>query len=122
MFSFPLDYAGRKVWRLFFKKFERGCWRVFGSGSCIYSLVHVGSCLVSLALFSYAFCFLNDRRVFEVCVWSRIMFSLCAWRMAFWGGVVFAFDGWMLMFRFVSGSLCCWVLINSFFILFHANR
>ena len=50
------------------------------------------------------------------------MFSLCAWRMAFWGGVVFAFDGWMLMFRFVSGSLCCWVLINIFFILFHANR
>jgi hypothetical protein len=42
------------------------------------------------------------------------------WR--FWGGVVFAFDGWMLMLRFVSGSLYCWVLINSFFILFHANR
>ena len=40
----------------------------------------------------------------------------------FLGGVVFAFDGWMLMFRFVSGSLCCWVLINSFFILFHANK
>lgn len=42
------------------------------------------------------------------------------WR--FWGGVVFAFNGWMLMLRFVSGSLYCWVLINIFFILFHANR
>jgi len=91
MFSFPLDYAGRKVWRLFFKKFERGCWRVFGSGSCIYSLVHVGSCLVSLVLFSYAFCFLNDRRVSEVCVQSRTRFSLCAWRMAFLGRGCFCF-------------------------------
>ena len=57
------------------------------------------------------------------CVSSLEQGSVCVlgeWR--FWGGVVFAFDGWMLMFRFVSGSLCCWVLINSFFILFHANR
>ena len=77
---------------------------------------------MSLVLFSYAFCFLNDRRVFEAGVQSRTRFSLCAWRMAFLGGVVFAFNGWMLMLRFVIGSLYCWVLINIFFILFHANR
>ena len=56
------------------------------------------------------------------CVSSLEQGSVCVLgELRFWG-VVFAFDGWMLMLRFVIGSLYCWVLINIFFILFHANR
>ena len=38
----------------------------------------------------------------------------------FLGSFLFLMGG-VLILCFVSGSLCCWVLIKRFFILFHAN-
>lgn len=57
-----------------------------------------------------------------MCLVSNKVQFLCLENGVFGEGVGFAFNGWMLMLRFVSGSLYCWVLINIFFILFHANK
>lgn len=57
-----------------------------------------------------------------MCPVSNKVQFVCLENGVFGEGVVFAFNGWMLMLRFVSGSLYCWVLINIFFILFHANK